>query len=213
MKIDAVNGLNVYSAKKNTYFTGYTEALKFEAKSPVKTLKNAEGLFGELINEISMDAQITKTPFFATIKNIFEERGLKGLFGILGKSTDSNISVENLIKKVREENAVSVAKEKGSILDIVSYGSKPHDVHVGFSAGLRKNYIEFYTNKKGDIFVEQTSGNDYINTGFYSDTGTKKLEIESYAGGKPDKTYYNKDGSKPFFKNWLFGGTPVEPIY
>ena len=214
MNVSSVNCFNSQvSCVKQPAFTGYYDVLKNGTKASVKTLKEAENLFGELISEIDKDVMITKTPFFDTIKNIFSERGLKGLFGILSQSTDSNCKVENLVKTVRNENIVQVAKQRGDVLDVTSYSSEPHDIHLGFGAGLKKGYIEFYADKKGNLFVDRTYGDDFISTGLYSDTGTKKVETISYGGGKPDTTYYNKDGTKPFFKNWLFGGTSVEPIF
>jgi len=214
MKVYALNSFN--SRPNNNYapnFNGYNEVLREGARTTVKSLKEAETLFGDLLTEINQDVMITKYPFFDAIKNIFDGRGLKGLFGILGNSSDSNIMVEKLIQTARKEEVVSVAKQRSSIFDLICYGKKPKDFHLGFCSGTKKSYIEFYSDKKGDIFVERTYGKDYVNTGFYSDTGTKKVEIVSYGDTAPDKTFYNKDGTKPFFKNWFLGGPAIEPIY
>ena len=96
---------------------------------------------------------------------------------------------------------MSLSLQEDEILDIVNYSGSPEDMRIGFLSDKEKGGIEFYTDKKGDLFVEQTYDRNFLNRGFYSDTGSKKIEIESYAGGKPNRTYYNKDGSKPFFKN------------
>lgn len=213
MNVTAVNSVSVYSGNKPPSFNGYYEVVSNGAKSSIDNLKFAENLFGNLVSEIEWDPQIIKTQFFSVMKKLFLKRGLKGMFNVLAQTADSNLVIHDTMQKVRKDNIVSVASTKnGHLLDITSYSSKPYDVHLGFSSG-KKGYIEFYTNKKGEIFVERTYGDEYVNTGFYSDTGTKKVEIESFAGGSPEKTFYNRDGSKPFFKNWLWGGPAVEPIY
>lgn len=214
MKVYAFNSFNLRPYNNYTpNFQGYSEVLREGARTSVKSLKQAENLFGDLIGEINQDVMITKSPFFGAIKDIFTGRGLKGLFAVLGSSTDSSIMVDELIQSVRKENLVSIAKQRSSIFDVTCYGKKPYDVHLGFGAGLKKSYIEFYTNKKGDIFVDRTYGNNFVSTGFYPDSGTKKVEIEAYGNSSAERTFYNKDGSKPFFKNWFLGGTAVEPIY
>ena len=214
MNVSSVNYFNSpINYTKQPAFTGYYDVLRNGARTSIKTLQEAEYLFGNLIIEIDKDAMITKTTFFDIIKKIFHKRGLNGLFEILSKSTDSNWTVENLVKTAKKENVVHIAKQRGDVLDVTSYSSEPYDIRLGFSAGLKKGHIDFYTDKHGNLFVDRTYGDDFVSTGLYSDTGTKKVETISYGGGKPDTTYYNKDGTKPFFKNWLFGGTSVEPIF
>lgn len=213
MKIGSINPYSVYSNRQNPTFNGYYEVMREGAKTSVKNLEHAQRLFGDLMTEIDQDVQMTKTPFFNVIKTIFDKKGLKGLFGILTKPADQYAHTEGLLLKVKEDNVVPIVVNRGHVLDITSFSDKPHDIHLGFSAGIRKGFIEFSSDKKGNIFVERGYGDNYNYTGFYADTGTKKVEVESYAGGLLERTYYNKDGSKPFFKNWFLGGVAVEPIY
>lgn len=214
MKVSALNTVNTGNNRKyNPSFNGYYEVLREGARTSVKNLKEADMLFGDLIKEIDNDAQIVKEPLFKTLKSIFNEGGLKGLFEEITKKSAPRLMIEDMLELVKKEEVISVARNKGHVFDVVSYGGKPKDVRLGFASGLKKGYIEFYTNKKGDIFVDRAYGDNFVSTGFYSDAGTKKVEVEAFGSSKPDKTYYNKDGSKPFFKNWFLGGTPVEPIY
>lgn len=77
----------------------------------------------------------------------------------------------------------------------------------------KMNSVELYLDKKGDLTVEQQHGETNVITHFHSLTGHKKLVIESYGDGKPESTYYNKDGTKAFWKNFFYGGVPTEGIY
>lgn len=215
MKISAI-GNNVFYSNRTTYspnFTGYYDVVLNGTKDSVKNIDNVEYLFGELIKEIDKDVFINKSAFFEKIKQIFKVGGLKGIFETLKKTSNNDILIDKVVKKAKNQGVVPIADSHGSIMDIISYGGNEKDIRLGFSAGLKKGNIEFYVDKKGDLFMDRSYGKKFVSTGFYSDTGTKKVEVTSYAGGKPDKIYYNKDGSKPFFKNWLLGGTPVEGMY
>lgn len=194
-------------------FNGYHDVIGKAMRTPVKDTKNAQEVFTDLINEIHNDKSINKTNFFKTVYDLFKQNGLIGLFSELKKAPNKDSYTECMLEYARKNNVLPLAKDENEIFDIVSYSGSADDIHLGFLAGKEKGGIEFYTDKKGDLFVEQTHDRNFLNTGFYSDTGTKKVEVTSYAGGKPDKTFYNKDGSKPFFKNWFLGGTPVEGIY
>ena len=213
MKVFALNPVHSTNKKYTPSFNGYYEVLREGARSSVKNLNEADILIGNLIEEIEKDSNIAKEPFFYGIKKILVNDGLKGLFETITKKPGRYLIIEDILELAKKEDIIPIAKQRGRVLDITSYGSKPHDVHLDFAAGLRKGFIEFYTNKKGDIFVDRTYGDNFVSTGFYSDAGTKKVEVVAYGSTSPERTYYNKDGTKPFFKNWILGGTPVEPIY
>lgn len=73
--------------------------------------------------------------------------------------------------------------------------------------------VELYLDKVGDVTVEQQYGERSLITHFYSLTGHKKLTVDSFSECKPDVTYFHKNGTKNFWKNFFIGGTPVEPIF
>lgn len=215
MRISGISNSNFLSGNKtvNNNFTGYYDILRDGAKHPVENLEHAENIFNNLIIEIDLDKLFLKNQFFDAIKNVCNNSGLRGLFSKFIKSDNENPVIGYIIDSLKNNNIISIANNKNSSFDIISLSGKSKDIHLGFSAGKRKGYIEFYTDKKGDFFVDRTYGKDFFSRGFYSDTGTKKVDISSYEGGSPEKTYYNKDGSKPFFKNLFLGGTPVEGVY
>lgn len=213
MKIGAINPYSVYSNRQNPSFNGYYEVMREGAKNSIKSLHEADLLFWDLIGEIDKDSKMIKEPIFNGLKKVIINDGLKGLFETITKKPGRYLMIDDMLELLKKEDVISVVRQKGHVLDITSYGRKPHDVRIGFSAGLRKGFIEFYTNKKGDIFVDRTYGDNFVSTGFYHDTGTKKVEVEAYGSSSPERTYYNKDGTKPFFKNWFLGGPAVEAIY
>lgn len=211
MKINASN--NVISPNTNSYhpqFTSYNEVIGKSIRTPVTSLKNAEDVFQKLITEINNDETVQKSNFFNTLNRLYKHNGLKGLFKELKQSPHRDSYTECMLQYARENNVVNLAKKDDEVLDIISYSGSSDDMRVGFLSDKEKGGIEFYTDKKGDLFVEQTYDRNFLNRGFYSDTGSKKIEIESYAGGTPNRTYYNKDGSKPFFKNLFLGGIPTK---
>jgi hypothetical protein len=215
MKVSAI-GYNVYNqnkCQKPLNFTGYYDVILEGARTPIKNLDYAQYLFGNLINEIDKDVLIKKGRFFDGIKQIFKAKGLVECFKTLKFSSDNCFSMKDFAKSVENSEILPIASQHGSIMDIINYGKGLKNFHMGFCSGLKRGSIEFYTDKKGDLFVDQCYGSNFMSTGFYSDAGTKKVEVYSYAGVKPEKTFYNKDGSKPFFKNWFLGGTAVEAIY
>lgn len=202
MRICASN--NTILSRSNSYhqqFTSYNEVISKSMRTPVTSLKNAEDVFQKLITEINNDETVQKSKFFNTLNRLYKHNGLKGLFIELKQSPHRDSYTECMLQYAREKNVVKLAKQEDEILDIVNYSGSPEDMRIGFLSDKEKGGIEFYTDTKGDLFVEQTYDRNFLNRGFYSDTGSKKIEIESYAGGKPNRTYYNKDGSKPFFKN------------
>ena len=213
MKIFALNGLNISDRSAKPNFCGYYDAIKVAARTPVKDVKVAEDLFQKLITEIDSDKQIVKNQYFQPLKKLYEMVGLKGLFFALKGVSENDSLIGSMIKMVKNGDFVSAAKNHSSVLEVFSFSGKLKDIRIGFLAGSRKGHLEFYLDKKGDLFVDRSYDKELFSSGFYSDTGTKKIEIESYSGGKPDTTYYNKDGSKSFFKNWLWGGTPTEGIF
>ena len=214
MKVNSINSsISAGYKVTNNSFTGYYDVLREGAQKPIADLKQAQYLFEDLIMEIELDNSIKKNQFFYTVKNLCANIRLRELFNKFIKSEQDNSLVRNLLDILKNKNIVSIANDKFSVFDIISLSGTPKDIHLGFGAGKRKGYIEFYTDKKGDVFVDRSYGKDFFTRGFYSDAGTKKVDISSYAGGSPEKTYYNKDGSKPFFKNLFLGGTPTEGIY
>ena len=199
--------------KYNPNFNGYYDVLATGMSMPMTKFKDAEEIFGKLIKEIEADKNIIKTNYFKPIVEVYENMGLPNLFKMLIKSYNSDEMVQRIVNYVRNWNILSLAKHEDSIFDVVSYSGKAKDIRLGFGAGKEKGGIEFFTDKKGDFFVEQSHNHDFFSTGFYSNTGTVKVEVKSSYGGLPERTYYNKDGSKPFLKNWLFGGTPVDGTF
>ena len=204
---------NMIFPRSNSYqlqFTSYNEVISKSMRTPVTSLKNAEDVFQKLITEINNDETVQKSNFFNTLNRLYKHNGLKGLFKELKQSPHRDSYTECMLQYARENNVVNLAKKDNEVLDIINYSGSSDDMRIGFLSDKEKGGIEFYTDKKGDLFVEQTYDRNFLNRGFYSDTGSKKIEIESYAGGTPNRTYYNKDGSKPFFKNLFLGGIPTK---
>ena len=216
MKVAALNYFNPAGnncSKNKPHFDGSYEVIVSKLKSPVTNYKQAQDVFGKLICEMGQDNTIRKTNFFDTIQTLFDEKGLKGLFSSLkniGKK--DNTYTGCMMHYVRENGILNLAKDEKGSLSLVNLSGNPQDIRFGFSAGPTVGGFEFYTDRQGDLFVEQIRPGNILSTGFYSDTGTKKIVLKTN-GFETERTYYNKDGSKPFFKNLFLGGVTVKGFY
>lgn len=195
--------------KYDPKFNGYSEVINTAMSMPMTKSLDAEGIFGKLIKEIDIDKSIKKTNYFKPINDIFERIGFKNLLKVLTKGYKEDKTVEAITNYMKKWNALPLAKEDNDIFKLITYSGKIKDIRLSFNPIKETGGIEFFNDRKGRLFVEQNYKNNFFSTGFYSDTGTIKETIESFAGELPERTFYNKDGSKPFFLNFLFGGTPV----
>ena len=202
----------------------YSESLTALASKNYNNFSEAEMVFGKMLETIMNDLSINKSPFFDNIYSLYKQIGLKDLFNLL-TSPRSIKPIESIIKRSEELDSVVLAKSSEEpIFQLYNLGRKgffqneknPRDIRLCFVKEKKSSphsYLEYRTDKKNDLFLDQTYGKSYISTGFYSSNGAKKVETDIYDGGKPDTTFYNPDGTKPFFKNWFFGGTPTEGAY
>lgn len=101
--------------------------------------------------------------------------------------------------------------------NILNRKEAPNDIRLLFSNGAKtapkRKAVELCVNKKGDLMVSQQNNEYEVITTYYPLTGHRKSTVETYGECSPYRVYYNKDGTKAFWKNILSGGVQIEPIY
>ena len=204
-------------------FTGYASSLEAMAKAKLNRESHVENYFSKIADAIWADKSIAKSPILFEMHDMYKKRGLRGILLEFWKAYPSK-EFKDIVAKSEENQVLKLAvKDNESIVKLVNWGrhgfwngifnnqEAPRDIRVVFAN--KKNSVELYVDKKGDLAVEQLHDKYHIFTCFHALTGHKKMTAEYYSEGKPYYTYYNKDGSKSFWKNFFNGGTPVEPIY
>ena len=178
--------------------------------------------FDELLQIIINSNKYTKSEHFNDFLEVYNKKGLYGTLRTLWQATPIE-KIAKTVSKHPQETLILAKTNNQSVLEIFNWGkhgffnsifetkSAPNDVRLLFSKN--KTTLEFSLDKKGDLTVSRNVGDNFYTTTYYKETGTKKSETVQYGSFKPETTYYNKDGSKAFWKNFIYGGTPTEPIY
>ena len=212
------------SFQKTISFGNFQTMVTEIADKKIKNLNGLEHSFNSLMKEIISDAKIEKTPYFSYLEAGFKESGFSGLLRNL-RMPKSTPKINTLVEKSSENELVLAKLDGEPVLSLFNFGrygfweseSSTRDMRLIFSNAEKildkEARVEFTMNKKGQYSVFQRTGQNFIDTVYYPTTGNIRRETYCYAGGKPDTTYYNEDGSKAFFENWFYGGTPTEPIY
>lgn len=193
-------------------------------KKRYNNLDEIEEVFNTLIKELIKDKTIKRNTNLAYLIRSYKKSGFRGLLENL-RMPNSTSDINALVDK-SADNGLELAKfGEEPLLMLLNFGrhglfdgpTSTRDMRLLFSNGEKlkdKNAImEFTMGKKGNYRISQRSGEDYVETVYYASTGNKKSETVCYGKGNPSTTYYNKDGSIDFFKNWFVGGTPIVPIY
>ena len=235
MKVNAISfsAINNISETKNNkristiskdkiQFTGFEKTISDASRKTFKNDSEVEETFKQIFNAILKDSNIIKEASFNIIIDTYKQEGFRGLMNELWKAYTS----DNFIPLINssEGHILNLAqKDDKPVVELINYGRHgfwnaindteyaTRDVRLSFSYG--KNSIEFYLDKKGDCSLLQNYEKTSIYSGYYKSTGNKKFQTEHYSECRPETTYYNKDGSKAFFKNWFYGGPAIEPIF
>lgn len=223
------------SQKQNTHFASdsFNKSLAFGnfpaivtsiANKRFRNLNQLEHSFNNLMSDILLDTNIEKSPYFSYFAAGFKESGFSGLLGNL-RMPKSTPKINALVEKSAEKELILAKLDGEPVLTLYNWGrhgfwqtdSSTRDMRILFSNAERipdkEAIVEYTMNKKGQYCVSQRLGPEYFDTVYYPSTGNIRQETYYYSGGKSDTTYYNEDGSKAFFENWIYGGTRAEPIY
>ena len=211
------NKVSDSKCRKNVSFTAYEEIVQKALMSDLKNDRMVENLFNTLYKALLEEKNIILTKEFPLIKQLYEKGGFRGLLNELWKARPQE-QVESLMRKYEQRDIDLVLKKENPFMQIFRMGrygffessNSPFDTKVIFKTHTPEEIIEFGLTKKGRITVGRSDGDMSVDTEYHTSTGAKRLEIIQSYDMKPDRTFFNKDGNEPFFKNWFFGGTAPE---
>lgn len=179
-----------------------------------------EKTFSKLLNTISTNDNITKLKEFYFIEKLEKEKGFRGMMRELN-SADPKSEARKFLNIMSKNNTLAKQDDK-PVLQVLDWGPRgfvnymtdnpnsPRKVELMFMIPENKPLsASVNLNSKGEYCLNQSRDCLNVYTCFYSSTGNRRFTILQSIGGEPDKTYFNKDGSMAFFKNWFFGGTPT----
>ena len=207
-------------------FTGlehYEKALVGAIRSDFKNENSVTYTFTNLFKEIINTHFITKSKEFEELSGMFEKMGLRSVLNSLWSAYPPQ-NVLNIINKAENGNIVLASHKDKPILELYNLGrhgffnaladSKDATREVGLRFSNPKQSISADINfeKDGGLHICIRDKRKTITSGFYKETGNRKYETSQYEDAKPETTYYKKDGSESFWKNWFYGGTAV-PVW
>lgn len=194
-------------------FKGFERTLQQAVKNILENDVEVEKTFSNLFKEATNTEGFTKTSEYYGIADEYYKHGFRGLLYELWKSTP-----QPALKKYLQNDVVDlVKKDNKPIFQLVHFykfgfsKNSPNDVKLVFMNPKNETSIEYSLNKKGELHVWQTDKNKSVITTYHLTTGSKKCTVEHNYDCSPETTYYNKDGSKAFFKNFLWGGVAISP--
>lgn len=219
-RIKSVNSLDHIYYGDSVFFSGsynnvFNEVINYDIKNLDEALKCLKKLF----SSISEDDDIVKTPYFDIINLKCEQKGVKGLLHILQFNSETgkfNELYKNLYKNQDNyENGIILAYKNDKpilLFDDLNriYSDKSEKNQPFFTfRSLGDEQFEFLKNKKEIMSCCQTLKDLSIETIFHKFSKNRQKLIINTPYSQ-DVTYYNKDGSKSFLKNWFLGGsTPI----
>lgn len=192
-------------------FKGYENVIKNSVENEFKNEINAEAAFAEIMNSI-MESDYTQSEGFNTLKNTYYKQGFRGLLFELWKSEQ-----KDELRGIANCEGLSLVEDKKGkpVLSIYNLGkfdfsyTSPNNVKIVIADPNSKNIIDFGLNRKCELEVNQSNGNQTRYTKFHLTTGNRKCVVEQSVGGNPETTFYNKDGSKSFWANLFRGGVAI----
>lgn len=209
------------NSKDKLTFTGFDSVLKKAVTADYSRESLVYPEFDNIIKSVLENNNIVKEKYFQHLSSLYEKKGLYGVLKSLWETYPTTKIAES-VSLLNQENLILAKRYNLPVIEIFKWGkhgffnsltnsrTAPNDVRLSFMN--QDNLIEYTLNKNGELVVHRKIGDKTITTTYHKVTGHRKEEV-IHNGGKPEVTYYNKDGSKPFWKNFLFGGTPTEAIY
>lgn len=210
-----------YTPKPNTSFKGYNNLIVANSKRTILKTDDLTQVFSKLFESIENNPQIKKTEYFDILKDLLKNNGLKTTLSKLGNPNQKG-ELGKFIKYVNEytltlasdnSRPVFIIHSNGphSLIDALTNSKTAKKQVILYFQDIKKEYqMGFSLDKNGNFELRKLNDNYYSYTNYHP-SGNRRKEVIQHHGGNPDTTYYNKDGSKSFFKNWFFGGeaTPV----
>lgn len=209
------------NSKDKLTFTGFDNVLK----KAVNTNYEKESLiypeFEKIIKAVLEDSNIVKEKYFYDLSTLYKEKGLYGVLKSLWEANPQS-KIAQSVNLITQGNLILAKRDKLPVVELFKFGkhgffssitspkTASNDVRLSFMN--KDDLIEYTLNNNGEMVVHRKMGDRTVTTSYHIVTGHRKEEI-IHNGVNPEITYYNKDGSKPFWKNFIFGGTRVEGIY
>lgn len=194
-------------------FKGYDKVLNQAVRNFLNTDVEVEKTFINLFGELAKSPDIEKTSKYFGIADAYAKYGFRGLLYEFWKSNPVDC-----LKKYLVNGTIDLAKKDNKpIFQLIHFDkfgyskNSPNDVKLVFSDPQEKLFIQYGLNKKGELDIWQTNEEQTVITSYHLATGNKKCEVIQPKDGYAETTYYNKDGSKSFWKNFFRGGVAIVP--
>ncbi|MBR1425414.1 hypothetical protein IJ579_07630 [bacterium] len=200
-------------------FKGYEQTLIRSVRKEFKKDFEVEECFKNLLRELIEKENILRIQEFNEILKIYKDSGFKGLLEKFWKSRQPDY-VEKILNKIDYGNEMKlVTFNEAPLFEMVNFGkqgfreSSPNDIRFIFRTCDQNIAMEFGLGRNGQLKISQSDlgCGRFEFSEFHVSSGNKKVKTVQYAGGNPETTYYNKDGSKSFLRNLLSGGTIIIP--
>jgi hypothetical protein len=194
-------------------FKGYDKVLRQATKSFLLKDNQVESTFANLFREVLSSDNINKTQGFYDVEDVYYSHGFRGLLYELWKANP----IEKLSKYLKHGTINLATQDDKPIFQLVHFDKfgfskhSPNDVKLVFTDPKEKYSIQYGLNEKGELDIWQTNDDQTVITRYHISTGNRKCEVFQPKDGNPETTYYNKDGSKAFFKNLFRGGVAIVP--
>ena len=204
--------------------SGYQKALKEAVNTTFLRDIDVERAINKIFKSLNDDTTITKLKSFDFISDTYQKKGLRGLLRELW-TPNPQPETKAFLHSISNEVAPLVNKTNDSIIDIYNYGpqgfwdcirqkeNSKRTVELIFSSADKDGLgLTVKLNNKGGLAVSQYRKDKMVFTEYHPSTGNHACEIVNPKYTPPYTTYYNKNGTKAFFKNLFYGGTPPVEI-
>ena len=194
-------------------FKGYDKALSHAVRNILNNDVEVEKTFINLFSELSKSDDIVKTPEYCGIADVYNARGFRGLLYELWKANP----IDSLKKYLIDGTVDLATKDNKPVFQLIHFDkfgyskNSPNNVTLIFTDPKDKYSIQYGLNKKGELDVWQSGDDQTVITWYHLATGNRKCEVVQPKDGYSETTYYNKDGSKDFIKNFFRGGVAIVP--
>ena len=211
-KLNNTKCSNVNNNSFQPCFTGYERILQNSVKNVLNNDIEVEKTFCNLFVELA-DDNIIKQSAYYDVARMYTKKGFRSLLYEFWKSNPVDC-----LKKYLKNETINIAEKDGKpifqLVHLYKFGfskDSPNDVKFVFLNPKNGSSIQYGLNKKGELEVWQNDSVKTAITTYHMISGNKKCVVEQALGGNPETTYYNKDGSKAFFKNLFWGGVAIIP--
>ncbi len=214
------------SQHDNVTFTCYQNSLALGVHTILNHENQAEKFFDMIFTDLLKASYLKSSDKLDEIAKLHKSKGMFGVLTEFWRPVSNNSVIKELVKKAEEKNVILArTKENKPLLEVHNWGRNgfwnaltdnadaTRDVRLVFNYPNTVSSVEFGLDKKGRLNVLQYKNGSAVFTKFHRSTGHRMQQTFHSDTGNPEVYYYNKDGSKNWFKNWIQGGTIIPSMW